>query len=78
MKPESHFLDLAAVLYTQSRLTPRPHGKQPARLLCPWNSPGKNTGVGSHFLLQGMFPGIELMSPALQAYSLPSKPPGKP
>ena len=31
-----------------------PHGLQPARLLCPWNSPGKNTGVGYHFLLQGM------------------------
>ena len=26
------------------------------RLLCPWNSPGKNTGVGSHSLLQGIFP----------------------
>ena len=25
-------------------------------LLCPWNSPGKNTGVGSHSLLQGIFP----------------------
>ena len=25
------------------------------RLLCPWNSPGKNTGVGSHFLFQGIF-----------------------
>ena len=33
----------------------RPHGLQPARLLCPWNSPGKNTGVGCHFLLQGIF-----------------------
>ena len=31
------------------------HGLQPARLLCPWDSPGKNTGVGSHFLLQGIF-----------------------
>ena len=30
----------------------RPHGLQPARLLCPWDSPGKNTGVGCHFLLQ--------------------------
>ena len=29
-----------------------PHGPQPARLLCPWNFPGKNTGVGCHFLLQ--------------------------
>ena len=27
----------------------------PTRLLCPWNSPGKNTGVGCHFLLQGIF-----------------------
>ena len=31
------------------------HGLQPTRLLCPWNSPGKNTGVGCHFLLQGIF-----------------------
>ena len=31
-----------------------PHG-QPARILCPWNFPGKNTGVGCHFLLQGIF-----------------------
>ena len=30
----------------------RPYGLQPARLLCPWDSPGKNTGVGCHFLLQ--------------------------
>ena len=30
-----------------------PHGLWPARLLCPWNSPGKNTGVGSQCLLQG-------------------------
>ena len=29
------------------------HGLQPARLLCPLNSPGKNTGMGSCFLLQG-------------------------
>ena len=29
---------------------------QPARLLCPWDSPGKNTGVGYHALLQGIFP----------------------
>ena len=31
------------------------HGLQPARLLCPWNSPGKHTGVGSHSLLKGIF-----------------------
>ena len=34
----------------------RPSGLQPARLLCPWGSPGKNTGVGCHCLLQGIFP----------------------
>ena len=28
----------------------------PARVLCPWDSPGKNTGVCCHFLLQGIFP----------------------
>ena len=33
----------------------QPHGLQPARLLCPWNFPGKDTRVGCHFLLQGMF-----------------------
>jgi len=28
----------------------------PIRLLCPWDSPGKNTGLGCHVLLQGIFP----------------------
>ena len=32
----------------------RPHRWQPTRLLCPWDSPGKSTGVGCHFLLQCM------------------------
>ena len=45
------------------------------RLLCPWDSPGKNTGVCCHFLLQGIFPnGIKLRIPALQADSLPAEP----
>ena len=30
----------------------RPHRQQPTRLLCPWHSPGKSTGVGCDFLLQ--------------------------
>ena len=30
------------------------HRRQPTRLCCPWDSPGKNTGVGCHFLLQCM------------------------
>ena len=38
----------------------RPHGLQPARLLCPWDSPGKNTSVGCYALLQGIFPTQEL------------------
>ena len=32
----------------------RPHRRQPTRLPCPWDSPGKNTRVGCHFLLQCM------------------------
>ena len=32
----------------------RPHRRQPTRLPCPWDSPGKNIGVGCHFLLQCM------------------------
>ena len=34
----------------------RPHGLLPVRLLCPWDSLGRNTGVGSHSLLRGIFP----------------------
>ena len=33
----------------------QPHGPQPTRVLYPWDSSGKNTGVGCHFLLQGIF-----------------------
>ena len=41
----------------------QPYGLWPARLLCPWDSPGKNTIVGCHFLLQGIFPtqGLNLL-----------------
>ena len=48
----------------------QPHGQWPARLLHPWNFPGKNAGVGSHFFLpealpnQGMEP-VSLESPEL-------------
>ena len=34
----------------------QPHALYAARLLCPQDIPGKNTGVGCHFLLQGIFP----------------------
>ena len=55
---------------------------QPARLLCPWNSPGKNTGVGLPFPSLGDLPdlGIEpksLASPALAGGIFTTAPPGK-
>lgn len=34
----------------------RPHGQHPARILCLLDLPDKNTRVGGHFLLQGIFP----------------------
>ena len=56
----------------------KPYGLHPARLFYPWDSPGKNTGVGSHSLLYGIFPtpGIKPGSPALKTDSLLSEPPG--
>ena len=50
-----------------------------ASLSMEWNSPGNNTGVVCHFLLQGTSrPRIKSRSPVLQADSLLSEPPGKP
>ena len=40
----------------QSCLTVQPYGLQPSKLLCWWDSTGKNTGVGCHALLQGICP----------------------
>ena len=53
------------------------HGLKPTRLLFPWDSPGKNTGVGSHSLFPGDLsdPGTEPGSSTLQADSVPSEPP---
>ena len=45
-------------------LRPR-HGLQPTKLLCPWDFTGKNTGMGSHSLLQGIFPDQGLNSGVL-------------
>ena len=59
-----------------------PHALQPARLLCSWDPPGKNTGVGCHFLLQGIFSTqIEPTSPespALADEFFTTDSPGKP
>ena len=45
----------------------RLHGPEPTKLLCPWDSPGKNPGVGCPSLLQGIFPSprVEPASPAM-------------
>ena len=52
----------------------------PPVFLCPWDFPGKNTGVGWHALLQGVFP-TQGLNPLLlhwQVGTLPLAPPGKP
>ena len=51
--PKDFLLLLLLSCFSRVRLV-RPHRWQPNRLLCPWDSPGKNTGVGCHFLLQCM------------------------
>ena len=57
--------------------TVRPYGLESPD---PWNSPGKNTEMGCHALLQGIFPNpeIEPRSPVLREGPLPSEPAGKP
>ena len=56
-----------------------PHGLSPARLRCPWELTGKNTGVGCHFLLQGVFPTQGSNLDLLHCrQSLLSEPPGEP
>ena len=59
------------------------NGLQTARLLCPWDFPGKNTGMACYFLLQGIFSTHGSNSPLLhplhrQAESLPLEPTRKP
>jgi len=50
----------------------RPHRWQPTRLPCPWDSPGKNTEVGCHFLLQCMK--VKSESEVAQSCPTPSDP----
>ena len=49
------FSNMHACSVNQLCLTLRSHGLWPARWLSPWDSPGKNTGVGCHSLLHGSF-----------------------
>ena len=55
-KPQDNHTSFAAAAAKslQSCLTVRPHRRQPTRPRRPWYSPGKNSGVGCHFLLQCM------------------------
>ena len=62
----------AAAKSLQSCPTLRPHRRQPTRFLRPWDSPGKNTGVGCHFLLQCMK--VKSESEVPQLYPTPSNP----
>ena len=53
-----------------------PFGLWPTRLLCPWDFPGKNTGVGCHALLQGIF--LTQGSTCIAGGFFMAEPPGKP
>ena len=50
------YLDMSVCMFSCAVMPDslRPHALQPTRLPCPWNSPGKDTGMGGHFLLQGI------------------------
>ena len=69
------YVQLFATSWAVTQLCPTP-----AKLLRPWNFPGKNTGIGCYFLLQGNLPnpGIKPSCPTLWANSLLSEPPEKP
>ena len=53
--PFSIFNWMCVYAQTPTHVSWRPHALWPSRLLCPWGFPGKNTGVGCHVLLQGIF-----------------------
>ena len=81
-KPSSSVCGVCVCVCAQSCLT-LCDPMEPTSILCPWDFPDKNTGVGCHFLLQGIFPiqGSNLNLLHLlhwQVGSLPLVPPGKP
>ena len=59
----------------------QPGGLKPAKLLSPWDSAGKDTGVGCHALLQGLFPTQEsnlcLHGSCIAGRFFTDEPPGK-
>ena len=56
----------------------RPHELQPARLLCPWNSPGENAAVGCYPSNKSSWPGDQTHVSALAGGFFTTEPPGKP
>ena len=79
-KRTQHY-EVMTIVVSQSCLTLLPsHGLQTTRLLCPWDFPGKNTGVSCHFFLQGIFStqGLNLSLLHWQADSLPVSHQGNP
>ena len=77
--PHAHTLEYTLHVRTVASVVSKSsehHGLQPTRLLCPWDFPGKNTGMGFHALLQGNFPAKGL-NPTLcfHLYSLMSSSP---
>ena len=67
---------LTGSAYSVASDSSQPHRLKPTRLLCPWNFPGKKTGVGCCLLLQGIFP-MSLVSPALAGGFFSTAPPNK-
>ena len=53
--PNHHYLCCVCTCVCAQLIQLCPHGSWSTRLLCPWNFPSKNTGVGCHALLQGIF-----------------------
>ena len=78
MRPCVHVCSIAKLCLTL--FDPESHKAwTPARLLCPWDSPGKNTSMSGHFLLQGIFPTQGLTHTSCIAHRFfPAEPPGKP
>ena len=66
------FHEKTAAKSHQSSASVQPHRRQPTRLHRPWDSPGKNTGVGCHFLLQCMK--VKSESEVTQSYPTLSDP----
>ena len=77
----SHWIRVPAKLLQSYPTLCDPMDCSPPGSSVPWDSPGKNTGVGCHFLLQGIFPRIEpasITSPSLAGEFFTTTPPGKP